>query len=362
MLSPKHKRIFLQIVPFGLISLAFSIMYSLLEKGILGDYPIYPSTGNPYNFEFIVPAIISLILGLFIGVFEVLFLSKRFQKGSLGKKIIFKTVVYLFIITIALLIIITLTNAYELGVSPLDKEVWDNFILFFSDFAFWTILLYFSMAVVLCLFYNEVSDNIGQAVLLNFFTGKYHQPIEEERVFMFLDMKSSTTIAEQLGHVQYFKMLTEYYKDLSDAIIQYGGEIYQYVGDEVVVTWKLKKGFAPNCLNCFFAMKAALAHRAPKYQSKYEVTPTFKAGIHFGKVTTGEIGVIKKEIIFSGDVLNTTARIQGLCNTYGVDVLVSERLIQELDGGEAFRPKVLGETKLRGRNEKINLFTIEKQA
>jgi len=360
MLSPKNKRILLQIIPFGVISLVFSIIYSLLEKGILGGHPIYPSTGNPYSFKIFFPGMMSLIVGLLIGLIEVTYLNKRFQKGSLGKKIILKTVIYLLIIIFAILIVSVFSNAHELKVSPLDKQVWDEFAVFFFGFAFWTILLYFALGVVASLFFNEVSDNIGQAVLLNFFTGKYHQPTEEERAYMFLDMKSSTAIAEQLGHVQYFKMLTTYYADLSEAIIQYGGEIYQYVGDEVVITWKLKKGFADNCLNCFFAMKSALSSQKKKYESKYGVVPTFKAGIHFGKVTTGEIGVIKKEIIFSGDVLNTTARIQGLCNTYEVDLLISEKLIDALVTNEAFKAIALGEVTLRGRNERINLFTIER--
>ncbi len=51
--------------------------------------------------------------------------------------------------------------------------------------------------------------------------------------------------------------------------------------------------------------------------------PEFKAGFHIGKVITAEIGVIKKDIIFTGDVLNTTARIQGLSNTYEVDMITS---------------------------------------
>ena len=294
MLSYRNKRIFLQIIPFGVIPLVFSLVYSLLEKGILGNHPIYPSTGNPYNFQLIIPAIMSMIMGLLIGIFEVFYLNKWFQKWSLSKKIIFKTAIYLLIATTTILIVVIIKDAFEFGVSPLDKQIWNIAALFLFDFAFWSSILYFTLAVVICLFYMEVSDNIGQAVLLNFFTGKYHQPIEEERVYMFLDMKSSTTTAEELGHVRYFKMLKEYFVDLSDPIIQYGGEIYQYVGDEVIVTWKLKKGFANNSLNCFFAMKEVLNSQAKKYQSEYGVIPTFKAGIHFGKVTSGEIGVIKK--------------------------------------------------------------------
>ena len=337
MLSHRNRRILLQIIPFGVIPLVFSLVYSLLEKGILGSYPFYPSTGNPYKFQLIIPAIISMFLGLLIGYFEVLYLNKWLQKWSFTKKIIFKTAIYLLIATAAILIVVIISNAFELGVSPLDKQIWNIVALFLFNFAFGSSILYFTLAVVVCLFYMEVSDNIGQAVLINFFSGKYHQSIEEERVYMFLDMKSSTTIAEQLGHVQYFKMLKEYYVDLTDPIIKFGGEIYQYVGDEVIITWKLKRGIANDTLNCFFAMKEALNSQAKKYQSDYGFIPTFKAGIHLGKVTTGEIGVIKKEITFSGDVLNTTARIQGLCNTYNVDLLTSEELVKALEANGIFK-------------------------
>ncbi len=361
MLSPKNKRNLLRVIPFGLITFIFSVIYSSLEQGILGDHPFYPSTGNPYSFNLIIPAIISLIIGIFAGIFEVFYLNKWFQKSSFLKKIISKTAIYLLIMTSAIFIILISTNSQELGVSILNKQVWENAAVFFSAFAFWSILMYYTIAVVISLFYTEVSDNIGQAVLLNFFTGKYHHPVEEERIFMFLDMKSSTTIAEKLGHVEYFKMLKEYYSDLSNPIIENGGEIYQYVGDEVIVTWKYKKGLTDNnCINCFFDMKTSLSDHAEKYESKFGVIPTFKAGIHLGKVTTGEIGVIKKEITFTGDVLNTTARIQGLCNNYSVDLLVSEKLTGTLNIDKTFQLQALGEAELRGRNEKINLFTINK--
>jgi len=72
-------------------------------------------------------------------------------------------------------------------------------------------------------------------------------------------------------------------------------------------------------LDKFFAMKEDLRKRADWYNKDFGLLPAFKAGLHFGKVTTGEIGALKKEIIFTGDVLNTTARIQGLCNHHKVD-------------------------------------------
>ncbi|MEM9143754.1 MAG: adenylate/guanylate cyclase domain-containing protein, partial [Bacteroidota bacterium] len=281
MLSPKSKRSLLKILPFGIISCLFTVVYSFIEKGILGNHPIYPSTGNVYTFNAIVPALISFVLGLLIGMFEVGFLSKVFTKSGFGKKIIIKTLIYFFIIFAAITIISVTSAAFYFNASPFSAVVWDDVLNFISAFALWSIMLYFTIAVVTCLFYSEIADNVGQNVLLNFFTGKYHQPKEEERVFLFLDMKSSTTIAEQLGHTAYFQLLREYYSDLSDAIVTYGGEIYQYVGDEVVVTWKLKPNKKnTNSIDCFFAMQQALASKSEKYSKRYGVVPTFKAGIH----------------------------------------------------------------------------------
>ena len=80
----------------------------------------------------------------------------------------------------------------------------------------------------------------------------------------------------------------------------------------------------------FLCIKEAMKKQSRKYNERFGLLPQFKAGFHLGKVTTGEIGDIKKEIIFTGDVLNTTARIQGLCNTYKVDILISGDLVKNL--------------------------------
>jgi adenylate cyclase len=105
-------------------------------------------------------------------------------------------------------------------------------------------------------------------------------------------------------------------------------------------------------------MKKNFEEYAQKYHKKFGVVPTFKAGLHFGEVTTGEIGVLKKDIIFTGDVLNTTARIQGLCNFYNVDLLISKELLNKLDLPPESVLKSLGENELRGREEYVKLFTI----
>ena len=333
MLSPQTKRKITRIIPFGLIWLIFSIVYSLLDRGLLGNLTYYPSTGNPYNFSgtIFITAIIAFISGLLVGTIEILYLNKLFVRKSFLKKIVFKTLIYCTIIIVFLLMTTLVYNSIELKTGVFSKQVLNNVWLFFSDYAFWSVEVYIITIIGVSLFYTEVNENLGQGVLHNFFTGKYHRPVEEERIFMFLDMKSSTSIAENIGHVLYFEMLKEYFSDLSNSIITFSGEIYQYVGDEIVVSWTLKNGLQNNnCIHCFFAMKTEIKNHTAKYNEKFGLLPEFKAGFHVGKVTTGEIGVIKKDIIFTGDVLNTTARIQGLCNEYEVDILVSSQLTKKL--------------------------------
>jgi len=343
--------------------MVFAIIYLLLEKGILGDSQYYPSTGNPYvslGNTFIVTVLAAFISGLLVGGIEIFFLNKVFLKRSLGQKIFFKTIIYLAIIFSFLFNISLVNNAIELQRGLLHQEVWNNVWLFLSNFAFWSVELYIASIIGVSLFYAEVSDNLGHGVLNNFFIGKYHTPLEEERIFMFLDMKSSTSIAEHLGHVRYFEMLKEYYADLSEPIITFSGEVYQYVGDEVIVSWKLKNGLnQSNCIRCFFSMKKELKRKEEKYKTTFGIIPTFKAGLHLGKVTTGEIGVIKKDIIFTGDVLNTTARIQGLCNSYDVDILISDQLVKRMERNDSFWVNSLGKKELKGKDERVELFTVQ---
>ena len=184
---------------------------------------------------------------------------------------------------------------------------------------------------------------------------------EVERIFMFLDIRSSTTIAEDLGHVQYFELLNDFFRDIAEPISKNKGQIYQYVGDEVVVSWPMEDGLKQaNCLQCYFDIVDIMHSLTGKYTNKYSINPSFKAGMHYGKVSTGTVGTLKKEIIYTGDVLNTASRIEGLCNKHNVDLLLSKDLVDMLPLNDAYLPKRIGEISLRGKSTEIILFTMER--
>ena len=231
-----------------------------------------------------------------------------------------------------------------------------------SIVSIWTIIYFIQWGIImlLTLFFLQVSDKFGPGILSKFLRGKYHQPREEARIFMFLDMKSSTSHAEQLGHEKYFNLLSDVFSDITGSILNNGGEIYQYVGDEIVVSWSLNKGISnANCLHCFDAIQKKLDELASTYMKKYGVSPEFKAGLHHGMVTAGEVGSIKRDIVFSGDVLNTTSRIQEQCNNYQVKCLISKQTLDLIKDQNTFEPIHLGNIKLRGKEELIELNTIK---
>lgn len=360
MIRPQHKRNIIRILPFGIIWLVFSLIYTILERGLLGDLSFYPSSGNQYIFSrnIVVIPLLATIFGTIIGILEILYFNKWFIQTSFTKKILYKSSVYLLIIMF-LLIVIFLTTANEMPSAISSKGFWLVMWAFFNDYSFLGILTYIASIILITQFYTEVSESMGTGLLSNFFLGKYNKPVEEERIFMFLDMKSSTRIAEKLGHVAYFQMLQQYFSDLSGPVIEYYGEIYQYAGDEMIISWRMEKGLKNNtCIRCFFAMRQSLLDKSAGYKQKYGLAPQFKAGLHCGKVTTGEIGVLKKEIIFTGDVLNATARIEGLCNQYDVDILLSSVLAKKLDINDYYKVESVGKNTLRGKDEQFELFTL----
>ena len=298
------------------------------------------------------------LIGLAVGALEVFWLGNLFRSRSFTRKLLYKLAFYGCFLMLVILVAYPLAAALELQASPLHPAVQAKFWNFLSSVEFLSTMVAIGFSLFLSLFYSEISENIGHGVLMNFFTGKYHQPREEYRIFLFSDMKSSTSVAEALGHKRYFEFLRAYYSDFSDAIVRHSGEVYQYVGDEVIVSFTHANGVrGANCIRCFFAMQAALDSNAHWYADTFGIVPEFKAALHVGKVTTGEIGALKKAIFFTGDVLNTTARMQALCNSYGVNVLLSGELLEtlQLEGPFALTP--LGTHNLKGREKPVDLFT-----
>ncbi|OEK03719.1 hypothetical protein BFP97_02740 [Roseivirga sp. 4D4] len=360
-LSPKHRVFLLSWLTYVIVFTVGGVIYFNVERGLLGEAVLYPSTGNPYDayasgFSIILG---SIFLGMTLGFSELTFFRYRLNNQPFLLKISIKVVVYAIMLMIFLVSLSFPINAQALGLGLTDPEVIRTVSDFVSDYAFWSALIHCAAFITLALFIKEMIDNIGVSQVVNFFTGKYHDSKVEHRVFMFLDMKGSTTIAEQMGHQQYYRFLNRYYRDMTKAIVASEGEIYQYIGDEIVLSWRDEDGLENNnCVECFYRIKEAIQKKAEVYKSTFGQVPEFKAGIHIGQVTRGEVGVLKKELLFTGDALNVTARIQSLCNELNAELLISRDLLEEISLNGSIESVSKGSFALRGRDKPIELFSV----
>ncbi len=300
------------------------------------------------------------LLGAIIGVqvYSYIYLYESFVKPRLRYLnflviMLMNAVVYVLIIIFSVLVGLFIISGFNL-----------QFIL--QNYA--SIILSKSMlyglvfGLVLSFFFSSYSmfdTLLGKNFLLKIFTGRYHQPFEEERIFMFLDIKSSTTIAEKLGHKKFLSLLNDFFYDLAEPVAATSGEIYKYVGDEAIITWKMKFASGRDLpVRCFFLLKKRIDDEREKYLKKYGLVPEFKAAIHGGVVVTGEMGFIKKEIAYLGDVLNTTSRIESKCNEFGHNLIVSDVILEKMNPGNEIATRSLGEVTLRGKEKPLSISAV----
>jgi adenylate cyclase len=210
-------------------------------------------------------------------------------------------------------------------------------------------------------FIQDVNSLLGQNVLINFITGRYYAPRLESRVFLLIDMEGSTGFAERLGPLAFHRLVKRFIDDLTQPIVATRGEIHRYIGDELIATWKLEEGIADGrCVAACFAAIDQLARRAPDYRREFGAAVTVRAGLHCGPVVTGEMGSVKREIVFLGDTVNTAARIQELCRETGDRVIASADLIDRLELPRGIAKRSLGDLRLRGKGADLALYALTK--
>ncbi len=358
-LTPKAKRNISRIIPFAIIWLVIGWIIDITVFDVTRNQNLNPDTDITSTIPVLIFAsLANIVVGLIVGGLEVVYLEKKFSNRTLSAKFLYKFLIYLSLFITIIVILYPVAFTLDTGIGLLKVDTWKQLGRFLISFSFLTTLFHLSVKLIVSLIYSAISENLGHHLLLNFFSGKYHQPKIEKRIFMFLDMKSSTTIAESLGHVKYFKLLDTYYNIMSDPIINSFGEVYQYIGDEIVISWEPDKGIdQTNCIKCYFDILDHLNKQKEVLFSEFGFEIGFKAGIHFGEATIGEIGALKKEIVFTGDVLNTTARIQSLCMELNSDLLISSAL-KELLPDSNYQYISKGEIELKGRSKKEELFSV----
>ncbi|MEQ9405569.1 MAG: adenylate/guanylate cyclase domain-containing protein [Cyclobacteriaceae bacterium] len=298
--------------------------------------------------------LVGLVSGLLFGTLDYLIEKKIYKYVSLGKALLIGSISFLLLVfllaTFALLIFTQITNL-EFNPTTYGEFMFSKEMIL--------LVFYFFLVAILTDIFKQIDKKLGPGNLWRMIIGEFYQPKEDERIFMFLDLKSSTAIAEKLGHIKYSRLIQDCFHDLR-VVEKFNAEVYQYVGDEAVLTWQKEMGLTnSNCLRAFFEFRSKLISRSKYYLDKYGLIPEFKAGLNIGEIVIAEVGEIKTEIAYHGDTINTAARIQEQCNTHQKSLLISEELNQNLRLDNGFSSSLVGDILLKGKSSKVNIYSVE---
>ncbi len=295
-------------------------------------------------------AAIGVIVVLLVGAFELLYLPSR--PGARLRRQPFAAQLLIRVIAMWLAIFIGLTLGNAFFNPAITFEYWRTPAIVIDA------VVTFAIALVI-LFFLQMRDLVGPRILGAFVLGRYFRPVSEFRVFLFMDLANSTPLAERLGDEGTHALISQFFFDIAAPILEYEGETHRYIGDEIVVTWRESTAFRDNnCLEAIFAIDAEIARQKEHYIARFDEAPRFRAALHCGMVAAGECGEDKREIVFFGDTVNTTARIQSLCRELDRDILISDALAERLSPSDRYRLEALGQHQLRGRNQPIGLFAV----
>ena len=321
--------------------------------------------GRPFDFStsLAVAMLGTLFPSTAIASFEILYFSKLLRRKPFGIALIHKTSFYLISIFVFSSIAVLSSYSLILEKSLFHKDVIDSFFGYLNSTGLLMMMVFWGLAVMSGIFIIHINDYFGQGVLVNFLLGKYHHPKEEVRIFMFMDLKSSTSYAEEYGHIKYSNLIQDCFYDLTDIVRDRCAKVYQYVGDEVILTWEIDKGtHNNNCIQTFFDFDRAIKKKKDYYTSRYGLIPEFKAGLHYGDVIITEIGGAKEELAYHGDTVNTAARIQAVCNEREKKLIISAELLSILNDTELDKKYSIeseGITHLKGKKYAVGIFSVE---
>ena len=344
--SRKKKNLFIFIF-FGLLC---GLIYTILHHG------------GSNLFAFINTALIGLSIGLFAGIFELYYYPAKLRKFSFPVIFVLRSLYYFFLIVITILLELIIARMIRYHMSFIEVLKSDEFqhYLLYEDFLIG--ILYASVLIILFNFTRLMYRKLGQRTLGDLITGKYVIPVKQNKIVMFLQIANTANFLNKLGRVRFNDFLNDFIFDITEPILAYRGEIYEYIEDQVVVVWNYKSGILnARCIRAYFEAKNELLMKKEKYVQKYNMFPHIQAAYHAGSVIKGEIGVVKSTIKYNGDLMNTTSRLLEQCVQSRKELLIEKKLKDKISIPVIFECEYAGSFVPKGKSQEIEFCSVKEK-
>jgi adenylate cyclase len=290
------------------------------------------------------------IAGLIV-VFELFVVQgrvgERLRHLPLWARVLISTVVWILSIVAGILIITPTVLNME------AYPEWYEQSTFLQDATF------FLVVALLINFWVRIHSLVGGRVLLNYLIGRYHRPQREQQVFMFVDFLDARGLSKRLGDIRAQSLISAVFFDIDAAIGESGGEIHRYIGDELVVTWPFRRATKnARCIKCALSIAEVLRANAEHYRGTYGEAPRLRIALHGGPVVVSEIGDDRREIVYFGDTINTTARLRGLAKKIQRGLVISAALLEHMRLPDGVRAEDMGAFELSGKAQATRVYAV----
>ncbi|MEA2892589.1 MAG: adenylate cyclase, partial [Bradyrhizobium sp.] len=179
-------------------------------------------------------------------------------------------------------------------------------------------------------------------------------------VSMFVDMRGSTKLAEARLPFDTVFLINRFLEAASQAVIDSGGQLNQFVGDGLLALFGLHCDPATACRQAVRAaaiVASNVEYMNHEFASELEQPVQFGIGIHGGEVIIGDIG-FRDHTVFTalGDPVNVAARLQDMTKAHNCTVIISE----EVYNRAGIPPDRLSRTEvsIRGRDQAMTVCTV----
>jgi len=183
-----------------------------------------------------------------------------------------------------------------------------------------------------------------------------------EVTVMFCDIRSFTTLSENMPGEKIVKMLNLYFTALEKCISAHNGVINKYIGDAIMAIFGAPMPSETHQKDAYAAaldMRETLVKLNKEFEEESFPQLRFGIGIHSGQVLAGNIGAASRmEYTVIGDTVNTASRIEGLCKLYKKDLILSEYTAAAIMNSDpSVKLELIDSADIRGRSEKVKIYS-----
>jgi adenylate cyclase len=182
---------------------------------------------------------------------------------------------------------------------------------------------------------------------------------------MFADLRGSTMFAESLPPETVVDVINRYLSELTEAILGHGGTLISYLGDGFMAVFGAPIPQEDHADRALAAAREILGERLPRFNEwlrdqGYGDDFTIGIGINTGPFMAGNVGSERRlEYTAMGDTINTASRLEGSTKESGFYALIADSTREALVEPVGDDLVAVGEVDVRGRQEKISVWSID---